>query len=218
MKNIQSIIFTTLLCLISQIKAQNPCAGQWTGRAPDPSDCNKYFNCVLTIAVSNSCNSNQIFDAATLTCIRGDPATCEPYVETTSTSFSNTTFTSTTSTFPINTTTTTPRSTTPPPNIEEICRNVFFGARPHPTSTTLYVGCIRGDGTIFQCFTDEFFDTRINECKEVCRVPANICESFKIELLINPCDCSRFIVCYNEAILEDVQCGPNEIFSVGDKE
>jgi hypothetical protein len=203
-KNFQVAI---LLAFLSQISAQNPCAGVWGGRVPHPTDCSKYYNCVLTIRIQQSCGTNEIFDAASLSCIRGDPSTCEPFVETTPTVAP-----------PPSNTTIPQETTTPPPSIGEICSNVFFAARPHPTSETLYVGCMRGDGLIFQCLSNEIFDRRINECIVECRVNANVCAGFKLDLIAHPCSCYRYIICYNEAIVDDVECGPNEIFSPEDNE
>jgi hypothetical protein len=108
------------------------------------------------------------------------------------------------------TTTTTPRTTTPGPQIPQICANVFFGARPHPTSNVLYIGCIRGNGMIFQCFDKEEFDPRINECVEICEVEDNICVGKVLpKAIVNPCVCSQFIICFQEKIfgIEDCQEG-----------
>jgi hypothetical protein len=109
-------------------------------------------------------------------------------------------------------------TTTPPVSVGDICRNVFFAAKPHPTSDFLYIGCMRGDGLILQCFVNEVFDIRINECVERCIVSENICVGRGIDAIKNPCDCTRFIVCYNDLIYSEGECEPNEIFSVDDKE
>lgn len=203
-KDIQTIILLTLICYISPISAQNPCAGVWGGRRPHSSDCTKFYTCVIFIAIEGSCDSGEIFSNATLSCIPGDPSTCQPFVETTLP--------------PPTSPTTTMRTTTPPPSIADICRNVFFAARPHPTSDSLYIGCMRGDGLIFQCFENEVFSRAINECVEKCTVDRNICVGRGIDAIRNPCDCTRFIVCYNDAIFREEECGPNEVFSIDDKE
>ncbi|KAG5677761.1 hypothetical protein PVAND_007492 [Polypedilum vanderplanki] len=229
MKNFQVVILFTILFNVFEIKAQNVCSGVWAGRVWNANDCSKYYTCVLTIPIEGSCDAYEIFNPATLNCIPGDPSTCKPFDSTTiATTFSplpdntTTTFIPTNTTFSTsisyNTTTTTMRTTTSPPNINDICKNVFFGARPFPDSDTLYVGCIRGNGVIQECFVKEIFDKTINECIEHCEVSENICIGIKLNIIENPCDCTRYIVCFNEAMLDDGECGPNEIFSPNDRE
>lgn len=50
--------------------------------------------------------------------------------------------------------------------LDEICRGVFWSARPYPGDETgkIYVGCMMGEGTLFSCFENEIFNTEINEC------------------------------------------------------
>lgn len=49
-------------------------------------------------------------------------------------------------------------------SVAEICRGVFFGARPYPGTETSYVGCTRDKNVIIECFDGEVFKRSVNEC------------------------------------------------------
>lgn len=132
----------------------NPCHGLWHGeRVPHP-DCHRYYTCIAQVPVPHTCDDYHIFDKSTARCVPGDPETCEIWVSTTSTRE------------PVSISSTTPSTTArPPSNLEEICRNVFFGARAYPESVTQFVGCIREVPMLFQCYDDETFHPEpVNEC------------------------------------------------------
>lgn len=121
-------------------------------------------------------------------------------------------------------TTTTPYVTTTTPdkietttelNLDEICEGVFFGARPHPTSTSLFIACIRGTGTVMACLNGQHFDPNLLECTlrpEVCEVPEDLCEGINLGVVINPCYCYRYFVCYVGKISIDAECEMGLIF------
>lgn len=140
----------------------------------------------------------------------------------TTTSISSTSLPSiTTSTQNIQTTTTpSPITTTSPGlNLEEICKNVFFGARPHPYSIYLFIGCIRGDGTILTCLNGEFFDSNALECLPIpCSVPENICDGIQLEVIPNPCSCYEYIVCYAGNNIRNAECEVGNIFDPQNRE
>lgn len=118
-------------------------------------------------------------------------------------------------------TTTTQLATTTPPalNLTEICYGVFFAARPHPYSSTHFIGCIRGEGTIHSCFTGEIFDADVLKCvPDICELPENICKGIQLEVIINPCSCYQYIVCYEENISVEGKCEENFIFDEKNKQ
>lgn len=136
----------------------NPCAGLWRAEVvPNPYYCDRFYVCILTIPNSRQCPKNKVFDSLKKRCVKGNPVTCEIYGNTTVTPETTSTTTSTSTT---TTTTTAP----PPPNKDDICRGIFFAARPYPNSNLLYVGCIRENGFLLTCDDNEFFNPLINEC------------------------------------------------------
>lgn len=187
------IFFNPLL-----IEAQNPCAWIFSGKIAhtDPTRCNEYFSCTFFIGSLRNCGTHEIFDSDLRSCIPGDPSAC----------FSST------SQFP---TTTENIQTTTELNLAEICDEVFFSARPHPVSKTLFIGCIRGDGIIMTCLYGEIFDSNLLKCvlvPDICEVPIDICANTRLEIAANPCHCHRFFVCYLGAIKEERDCGIGLIF------
>lgn len=81
-------------------------------------------------------------------------------------------------------------------SLEQICQGVFFGARPYPNDNTgkVYVGCIKGIGTLESCHENEIFDVEHNRC-EVPRDFDNPCQNHPGQVIVDPNDCSQFIVC-----------------------
>lgn len=143
-------------------QSSNPCSGLWFGEiVANPNRCDAFYTCILTIPTPVECGNNQVFDPAKKQCVPGNPETCEIYGTETTTTQQPSTPT------PLTTTPTPPTTTTRPPlNLDEICRGVFFAARPHPYSEILFVGCIRGGGVLFQCNENEWFNPSINECSD----------------------------------------------------
>lgn len=204
-----------LLAIFANHVSANECSGKIGGFVPNPDDCTKFYVCVFFVPFSRSCDENEIFDAERLECVSGDPSLCRSGAETTEFVPYNTTIlpdtTMSTVPQPIDTTTTIPRTTIPPPNIADICSGVFFSARPHPTNQELYIGCMRGDGLILQCFLNEVFDRKLNECVEKCEVSENICAGITFEVIANPCDCLTFFICYDGTKIAG-ECRENEVF------
>jgi hypothetical protein len=201
---VKQVYIAILLAFIYSVEAQeNPCEGFFTGNIPHPDYCYKYYSCYMQIPTEHTCGPNTIFTTLFHTCMPGNQDTCELYSETT-----------TTTTLP---TTTLPETTTSAPGIDlnAICRNVFFAARPHPESNLLYVGCMRGMGLVYQCLEKEEFDEDINECVKICEVDQNICVGDpRVRVIENPCNCSSFVVCYNEGIVAIQSCADGNIFDV----
>jgi len=172
----------------TEAPSRNPCEGQpWGALVANPNYCYRYYACYLHLPTPRQCDSGKVFDVSVKKCVYGNPHTCEIY--TTSPPTTNhpttrphTTYPSTTephTTYPSTAPPTTHRPTAPPtthpstappttlpPSIDDICRNVFFGARPYGNHISLFVGCIREEGIIFTCYPHEHFDRQINECVE----------------------------------------------------
>lgn len=213
------------------MKAQsNPCQGLYFGQVvPNPERCEAYFTCVLGVAIPGTCGSFEVFDPDFRRCVSGDPSTCE-----------NGTITNPppTTTQPTIITTEGPP---PPPSLDEICEGVFFGARPYPTSISLFVGCIRYSGVILQCMANEYFAIGVNECilfpegetttqgfgteiptvteRSTTPVPniEGLCEGKFNENIAHPKACFLYIYCYQEFEIEKM-CSQFEIFdeSIGE--
>jgi hypothetical protein len=101
-----------------------PCDGIEEGFAPVPDDCTMFYTCVnSSISVMNICQPGQIFIEDS--CVLGDPETCIPSTDTTSTQAPVTTTTTTTQTE----TTTSNTNTPPTPTVEPInpCENAGNG-------------------------------------------------------------------------------------------
>lgn len=190
---------------------------------PDPRRCSEFYVCIFFIGSLQNCQANHIFDGATGNCIPGDPSTCLPYTSPlpeTTTALPSTTTSSTQpiTTIPITTTQSLQTTTSNSLDLSEICRGVFFAARPHPQSVYLFVGCIRGSGTEMSCFNNEYFDVNVFECLPIpttptpCSVPDNVCEGKDLDLIAHPCECSKYIVCHFGSNIMVQQCGPEEIF------
>lgn len=152
----------------------NPCAGLYWGQVvPHPNDCVKYYVCILTVPNLRTCGANTVFYPTENRCVTGNQETCDVYGVTTqgppigpssSSTYVPTTSTEAATTTTTQTTTETTTTRRPPPDLGAICRGVFFAARPYPDSYDTYVGCVRGNGVLFQCFADEVFDPSTNEC------------------------------------------------------
>ena len=136
----------------------NLCQNKFSGIIPFPGRCDKYVLCVLWNPIEILCPEDEFFDKEVLQCVKGDRVLCQRATT------PNPTPTPTTSTS-TSTTTTSTTTTTAPPTLNEICFGVFFSPRPYPGDDHLFVGCIRGRGTVFQCEENELFIG--NECVEV---------------------------------------------------
>lgn len=154
----QLSIITLLLVIFtgSSLAQRNVCAGLYWGQiVANPYNCYSYYVCILTVPSERSCPPYEVFDASQKRCVAGNPDDCTIFG----------------STVTLPTTTEETTTTRPPPSLSEICRGVFFGARPYPDSYTTYVGCIREKGVLFQCFENEEFNPNINECLLYATVP-----------------------------------------------
>jgi hypothetical protein len=164
------------------------------------------------------CDSDKIFSPKDKECRPGDQDTCELY----------------------GAETTTPSG----PSLSEICRGVFFAARPYPLSMTSYVGCIRGEGTLKQCFSDEYFNPSVNECVSASTTMSTTesttsefttesttttttifpvtkpppiegkCDGIERGYVAYPDDCSLYILCIDGSEANILQCRPGEIFDL----
>ena len=202
-----------LLALIYSVNAQdNPCEGVFNGNVPHPDFCYKYYSCLMTFPTERTCGENTIFTTTTHSCVPGNQDTCEIY-STESTTLPNietTTYVETTTSVYVESTTSAPEV-----NLNEICKGVFFAARPYPDSIHLYIGCMRGSGIIYQCLDKEEFDEDVNECVRICEVPDDVCAgSPLVRVIENPCTCSGFIVCYDQRVIDTRLCGEGNIFDV----
>lgn len=154
--------------------------------------------CIFFIPRLSRCEKEEIFDSESLTCTSGNISSC-------------------------------PSSTEPPPieittpsdiNLTQICEGVFFAARPHPSSSFLFVGCIRGEGMIKSCLNGEFFDADLLECRltsEICTVPSDVCQGIELDIIVSPCTCYQYYVCYMDEISVEGTCEEDYIFDVQNK-
>lgn len=233
-----TILLALLLCSHNSEAQTNPCSGVIIGNVPHPDNCFKFYTCVLQTPTERTCPVNEIFDVQRLECTPGNQETCETVTEpstivteTSATSIITeaTTYSdveSSTVSITDSTTEKIPSTTngiittvTPRPNIPEICRDVFFGARPHPTSELLYVGCIRGNGIIYQCFEKEEFDPKINECVRICEVTEEVCyNTTGVAFVANPCNCISYVICFQQRIVSVYDCDEGKIFREGYQE
>lgn len=160
----------------------------------------------MQIPTERTCDENTVYSNITFSCVPGNQDTCEIY----STETTTLPTTTTTTTIYVETTTSSPGV-----DLNAICRNVFFAARPHPDTNLLYVGCMRGKGIVYQCLEKEEFDEDINECVRICEVEQDICVGDpRVRVIENPCNCSGFVVCYDQRIIDTPLCGEGKIFDV----
>lgn len=158
-----------------------------------------------------TCNPGTIFSVSANKCVEGNQNTCE---------------------FGSETTTKEPES-----ELLEVCRGVFFGARPYQLSSNVYVGCIRGEGTLKLCFPNEYFDANINECVDSVTVTVTesttttstastttlfpvtpppviegTCDGITQGYAPYPDDCSLYILCIDGSEANILQCPQDQIF------
>lgn len=163
-----------------------------------------------------TCKADKIFDPSAKECVPGNQESCE-----------------------FGEITTVPTTTPGEPSLSEICRGVFFAARPYPPLMTSYVGCIRGEGTVRECFSDEYFEPSLNVCMPASTTPEptttttesttttttlfpitptppidGLCEGIENGYVSYPNDCSLYIRCIAGSEANILQCKPAEIFDV----
>lgn len=112
-------------------------------------------------------------------------------------------------------------------NINQICEDVFFEARPFPDNKQLFIGCIRSIGYTFECLANESFDEKLLKCVDnsdttvpiaTTSPPDNpnldgVCDGRIFEFIEHPIDCSKAIFCFEEKpILRE--CPKGSIFDV----
>lgn len=112
-------------------------------------------------------------------------------------------------------------------NIDEICEDVFFEARPFPDNKQLFIGCIRSVGYIFNCFGNELFDEILLKCVEssdttlpiaTTSPPDNpnldgVCDGRIFEFIEHPFDCGKAIFCYEQSPIVR-ECPKGNIFDI----
>lgn len=135
-------MLSSLVGTLQGKSTDNLCRNIFSGIIAYPGRCDKYVLCVLWNPIEILCPEDEFFDEQELQCVKGDRVLCERV----------------TTENPIT-------STTVFPTLNEICYGVFFSAKPYPADDRLFVGCIRGRGTIMQCDENELFMG--NECVEV---------------------------------------------------
>lgn len=133
---------SSLVVALQAKSTDNLCENKFSGIIPFPGRCDKYVLCVLWNPIEILCPEDEFFDKEVLQCVKGDRVLCQRI----------------TTPSPITT-------TSAPPTLNEICNGVFFSPRPYPGDDHLFVGCIRGRGTVFQCEENELFIGA--ECVEV---------------------------------------------------
>lgn len=137
---------------LSNSQSTNPCSGKWFGEiVAHPTRCDAYYACILTVPNLRTCNRDHVFELSARGCVPGNQETCEIFGLTTTTS-----------------------APPPPPSLEEICRGIFFSARPYSDSLTQFVGCVRESGFLFACHPDEIFDQNTNECVIVMPIATDV--------------------------------------------
>lgn len=200
----------------SEAQSKNDCAGIWWGAVPNSIQCDKYYLCTLLVSNERQCDADMIFNPQSSECVPGNSVTCEIFDDLTETSSEPSTSSFTTKTF----------ST----DLEEICKGIFFAARPLPDSESIYVGCIRGTGVLYHCLDGEQFDNDLNECIDIpttpptttteattsTRSPPNletICNGLYFNFIPFPEDCSQYIFCYQQRA-GIFQCESGKIFDV----
>lgn len=122
------------------------------------------------------------------------------------------------------------------PILNEICADVFFGARPYMDNKIIFVGCVRGLGTLYQCYTEEIFNPNTNECEipvvtetttttttifpPSTIIPGDICYGEGNNKVPHPNTeaCELFIQCVNGQVGNEGQCPWNQIFSSQSRE
>jgi hypothetical protein len=224
------ILFVTLFGFSTA--KDNPCKGLWLGEVvANLERCDQYYVCIATRPIPGTCEAGKIFDANTKGCVLGNAETCEIGEVTTTVPTTTPPSTTTTTTPPTTTTSTTTTTPQPPVDLEEICKGVFFSAKPYPNSLSIYVGCIRGRGVLFYCLEDEFFHPVINECLAwpetttetitTSSLPETttpvsiegICDGKTMQYIKYPSKCFLYIFCF-EGREYVRQCPEFEIFDI----
>jgi hypothetical protein len=153
--------------------ALNPCADIFFGILPNPSNCSTFYVCIENNATLWTCPQDYIFNANLVSCMPGDPETCEFNESTTAAPQNSTTTQSTLSTTDPTTTSSTleTETTTTPFNY---CANQASGFIPFPSSCVKFITCENYQVYLIQnCPIGMIFN--VDSC-----VPGNsdTCESF----------------------------------------
>lgn len=111
-------------------------------------------------------------------------------------------------------------------NINNVCEGIFFEARPFPGNNQFYIGCVRGNGIILQCYENEYFDENQLRCvynQPTTTIPIwttsappnfdGICDGLEFNFISHPSDCGKAIFCFQqEPVIRE--CPPGQIFNI----
>lgn len=110
----------------------------------------------------------------------------------------------------------------PAANINQICENIFFEARPFPDNREYFIGCVRGQGFVLQCYQNEIFDENLLRCVYSGDTTVGIgttsqpgfdgvCDGLLFNFIQHPSDCGKAIFCYEESPIVR-ECPQGQIF------
>lgn len=100
-------------------------------------------------------------------------------------------------------------------NLNEICRGILFATVPHPTDQNLFIGCIKGKGTVLGCDEGEVFDQFSVKCVSNFLPPPpsyeELCRNVTFGWFPYEDNCELYVVCeFGETRIR--QCPDNSIF------
>jgi hypothetical protein len=100
-------------------------------------------------------------------------------------------------------------------DLNEMCRGRLFESLPHPTDSSLFIGCVQGKGTLMGCDgKDEEFNPVLVSCVASGSVDPNyeaICENVIFGVFPSPTSCKAFIICQSSRPLIN-SCPDSSIF------
>ena len=103
-------------------------------------------------------------------------------------------------------------------NLNEMCQGILFATLPHPTDSNLFIGCIKGKGTVLGCsHENEVFDSYLVECVKNDN-PVNppheeLCRREVSGWFPHESDCALYIVCQFSRT-EVRECPEERVFNV----
>lgn len=100
-------------------------------------------------------------------------------------------------------------------NLNELCQGILFATVRHPTDQNLFIGCIKGKGTILGCDENEVFDSLTVQCvaNELAPGPPyeELCREEVFGWFPYEENCELYVVCeFGETRIR--KCPENRIF------
>lgn len=102
--------------------------------------------------------------------------------------------------------------------LNEQCEGIVYEAFPHPEDSHMFIGCIQGEASVFQCPNGEFFDEISVTCTKESKKDENerlkkACRGHKNNFVAHPDSCSEYLYCDEKEKSHVTECDADHIFN-----